>query len=404
MNRRRALQNKVTEKIVQVRKHRPDYLLILMVGFLMLTGLIFIYAIGPQKVHSINLSSGGDLSSTYFVIKQTIVTLISVVCLIGVIFVPLEFFKKKAFLILGVALLACFLLMIMGNMFGLSIAEATLGAHRWFRVGGIGFQPAEFLKFAMLLFVAKFLASSIKQKNVNSWSETLWPLMFILMVCAFFVIFMQKDMGTGVALISIVGCQLLVANLSWKNIAILLAGLLVLLAMLVAIAPHRMERIMAFTSSSAGEEASSAQYHVEQAEVAIGSGGLFGLGIGGSVQSTGYLPEAMNDSIFAVMGETVGFVGLMIVILMFTSVLFRILKISQSLQDDWMKLVAVGLFGWIFAHVLFNIASMIGVMPLTGITLPLLSFGGTSMLFIATAIGIVVQISRYTSHNVKRRY
>src|SRR5690606_10549939 len=134
-------------------------------------------------------------------------------------------------------------------------------------------------------------------------------------------------------------------------------------------------------------------------KIAIGTGGIFGVGIGNSVQATGYLPEAINDSVFAIMGETFGFVGLLIILFLFTRLLLRLLRMVDYLADPWMRLVAAGVFGWLAAHVFLNVAAMIGVAPLTGITLPLLSFGGTSMIFIAAALGLAFQLSKYTSHS-----
>ena len=119
---------------------------------------------------------------------------------------------------------------------------------------------------------------------------------------------------------------------------------------------------------------------------------------GNSVQATGYLPEAINDSVFAIIGETFGFVGSVLVLVLFSALLLRLLRISDHLVDMPMRLAVAGVWGWLVAHVILNIASMLGIFPLTGITLPLLSFGGTSMVFIAAALGLAFQLSRYTAH------
>jgi len=168
----------------------------------------------------------------------------------------------------------------------------------------------------------------------------------------------------------------------------------------VVIAPHRMERVTTFLAGDTSSETTSDDdaYHITHAKIAIGSGGLLGVGIGNSVQATGYLPEAINDSVFAIMGETFGFVGLTVILLLFTILLIRLLKVVDHLPNIWMKLAVAGVFGWLAAHVILNVAAMIGVFPLTGITLPLLSFGGTSMVFIAGALGLAFQLSRYTVH------
>tara|TARA_B100001123_G_C15260773_1_gene1006488 strand:- start:1294 stop:1851 length:558 start_codon:yes stop_codon:yes gene_type:complete len=139
-------------------------------------------------------------------------------------------------------------------------------------------------------------------------------------------------------------------------------------------------------------------YHIQQAKIALGSGGAFGVGIGSSVQASGYLPESMNDSIFAIIGETFGFIGTVSLIAVFVALLMRLLRVMDFLVDLRLKLLVAGVFGWLAAHVILNIAAMIGIFPLTGITLPLLSYGGTSMLFMTAALGLVYQLSRYTVH------
>ena len=131
--------------------------------------------------------------------------------------------------------------------------------------------------------------------------------------------------------------------------------------------------------------------------LAIGVGGFFGAGIGNSIQATGYLPESINDSVFAIMGETFGFAGLSVVILIFATLLLRILKVADGTQNNENRIFIVGVFSWTLAQVVVNIMAMTGLAPVTGITLPLLSYGGTSMIFIAFAIGLVLQLSCYTS-------
>ena len=149
-----------------------------------------------------------------------------------------------------------------------------------------------------------------------------------------------------------------------------------------------------------GEGSSDESYHLDNALMAIGTGGLFGVGIGNSVQATGYLPESINDSVFAVMGETFGFVGLSAIVFVFYALLLRLVKTSAGLDTE-RSLVVVGVFAWIAAHVFVNIAAMTGLVPLTGITLPLLSYGGTSMIFVSFSLGLVSQLSCYTGREVR---
>jgi cell division protein FtsW len=213
-----------------------------------------------------------------------------------------------------------------------------------------------------------------------------------------FIIVIQKDLGTGIALTSIIVTMLLVGGVGKKIGLTILAGILVIGIGFIIIAPHRVDRITTFLQGDNSSTSDAGSYHIEHAKIAIGTGGLFGVGIGNSVQATGYLPEAINDSVFAIMGETFGFVGLVAVLSLFVALLMRLLKVTDHLIDLRLKLLVAGVFGWLGAHVILNVASMIGIFPLTGITLPLLSFGGTSMIFIAAALGLVFQLSRYTVH------
>jgi len=255
------------------------------------------------------------------------------------------------------------------------------------------------LKFAILIFTAGFLGGKVRQGKLNDKDATLIPLAILTGISILFIVIIQKDLGTGIALVSIIVTMLVAGGINIKNTVIIALLAIVIGGLVIVSAPHRMERIAAFLK---GDDTSvtgdSDSYHVEQAKLAIGSGGLFGVGVGNSVQSTGYLPEAINDSVFAIMGETFGFVGLVTILVLFVALLMRLLKLMDHLVDVRLKLLVAGVFGWFGAHVILNVASMIGIIPLTGITLPLLSFGGTSMLFITAALGLVFQLSHYTVH------
>ncbi|NTW61279.1 FtsW/RodA/SpoVE family cell cycle protein [Candidatus Saccharibacteria bacterium] len=382
------------------RKHRPDYMIVLFMGLLMLIGLITIYAIGPQRANVLNSAYGYDYSGSYFFIKQVVSLVVALAGFFAVAFIPYNLLTKNAGKLLIIGIGSCVLLAIAGWAH-LGIAQETLGATRWFNLGIFGsLQPAELLKFAMMVFLAGFLGSKYRKGMINDIEDTLIPLGILTGVALLFLVVIQKDFGTGVSLVGVILTMLIVAGINIKNL--MRIGLLVfaLGAVLIFTAPHRMDRIFTFLEGDNHSGASSS-YQVEQAKIAIGTGGLFGLGIGGSVQSTGYLPEAINDSVFAIMGEIFGFAGLMVILALFTALMMRLLKIMDHLIDIRLKLLVAGTFGWFGSHVILNIASMIGIFPLTGITLPLLSFGGTSMVFIAAALGLVFQLSHYTVHTSK---
>jgi cell division protein FtsW len=391
-----------TVRGVVIRRHRPDYFVLLFMGLLMLLGLVVMYAIGPQRANVLNNAYGTDYTSVYFFIKQLTSIMLALASFAVFALMPYTWLKKYAGKILMAGFGACFLLFVTGNILHIeAIAQCALGACRWFELGPLGsFQPAEFLKFGLLLFTGGFLAMRIRQGQVNDLHRTIIPLGVVVLAAAIFVIGIQKDMGTGIAMIAIIASMLMVAGIN-KRIGMMLVGAALLLGMImIVIAPHRMARVATFFSgdSMRTEENRDANYHIDHAKIAIGSGGFFGVGIGNSVQATGYLPEAINDSVFAIMGETFGFVGLTVILMIFTALLMRLLKVADHLPDTWMQLVVAGVFGWLGSHVILNVAAMIGVAPLTGITLPLLSFGGTSMIFSAAALGLAFQLSKYTSH------
>lgn len=384
-----------------MRKHRPDYFVLLFMGLLMLLGLIVMYSIGPQRANVLNNAYGSNYTGTYFFIKQLSSVGLALAGFFAFAYMPLDWFKKYANKLLLIGFDACILLFITGNLAHISsIAQCSLGACRWFELGPLGsFQPAELLKFGMLLFLAGFLAVRARQGLIDDRHKTLIPVGVLVLLAALFIIVIQKDMGTGIAMVAIVASMMMVAGVS-KKVGLMLLGAAFLLGILLIVtASHRIARVTTFFSGDNGTaQASDANYHIDHAKIAIGSGGFFGVGIGKSVEATGYLPEAINDSVFAIMGETFGFIGLTVILIIFTALLLRLLKIADHLPDLWMRLVVVGVFGWLGAHVILNVAAMIGVFPLTGITLPLLSFGGTSMIFSATALGLTFQLSRYTSH------
>ena len=250
--------------------------------------------------------------------------------------------------------------------------------------------------------MAGFLAVRAKQNLINDTQKTLIPLGAILGIIAFFVILVQEDMGTGLVMLAMIATMLLVSGISLRVGGLLLGIGLLLGALLILVAPHRIERVATFLKGDAATVTDASAYHIAHAKIAIGSGGFTGVGIGNSVQATGYLPEAINDSVFAIMGETFGFVGLTLVLILFGALLIRLLKVAENLPGMAEKLLVAGVFGWLAAHVVLNVAAMTGVFPLTGITLPLLSFGGTSMVFIAGALGLAFQLSSYTVHTTTR--
>ena len=396
-----AVPKRNASKVVPVRRHRPMYQIALYMGLLLMLGLVVMYALGPQRANVLNYAYGTHYDSNFFFNKQLASVIIAIAAFAICALLPLKWFNKYAKQIFLTGLILCLLLVVMGAILHLPIAKDTNGAYRWFYLGQLGsLQPSELLKYGVLVFLAGFLSKRVKQEKINDMQETLVPVAVLAGISLIVVVFLQKDLGTGMSLVAIIMAMLVVSGMDGKIIAKVLGAVLILGVLMIAMSPHRIERVVTFLQGDSRRSASQddGDYHIQQARIAIGSGGLLGLGIGKSVQATGYLPEAINDSIFAVMGETFGFLGLMAILALFTALLLSILRVSARLPDMRLRLAAAGVFGWVASHVIMNIAAMTGVAPLTGIPLPLLSYGGTSMMFIAAALGLVFQISRYTSH------
>lgn len=366
----------------------------------MALGLIVIYAIGPMRANVLNSTYGTNYDSNYFFLGQLRSVVLSLVAFfVAFKWIPYQYIKKFAKPIMIIALAMSVLLWLLA-VSGSSLAKCELGQCRWFNLGFVSFQPAEFLKLALVFYLADYLARKKEEGSIGKWKEFWLPLLIICGASLGLVVIAQGDLGTGVALIAIIFGTLLMSGIPMHQYLLMLLITITVAVGAVVVSPHRMERIDAWVATLSGGESSDSTYHVDNAMLAIGVGGFFGVGVGNSVQATGYLPESINDSVFAIMGETFGFVGLFLVIAVFAALLLRMLKVAEGTAKLDDRLLVVGVFSWTLAQVVVNIMAMTGLIPVTGITLPLLSYGGTSMVFIAFAIGLVLQLSCYTSREV----
>ncbi len=368
-------------------------MIVLFMSVLMLLGLVVIYSISPALTARIN-SAGHDLDQNHFMYRQVAYLGVGVLAFIATSVVPIDLWRKYQNKLLIAGLVLC-LVPIVAR--GTALSLCTNGACRWIDLGFVSLQPAEIVKFALLIFLAGFLAARIKQGKLNSPNETLWPLAIVMGIVSLLVIVLQKDLGTGIAIFGIAVTMLYVAGLNMKyfGMAILAIGALGLIFTVTS--PHRIERISTFFNG-ASDDSGGTGYHINQALIAVGSGGVTGKGLGRSIQAFGYLPEAANDSIFAIFAEKFGFVGTIAVLGIFAALLIRLLKVMDNAGNEYQRLLVAGVFGWVFTHAIVNIGAMLGIFPLTGITLPFLSFGGTSLLFIMGALGLALNASRYTVH------
>lgn len=263
------------------------------------------------------------------------------------------------------------------------------GARRWIMVGGLSFQPSEILKFAFVIYFAAWLAGvKDKVKDVR-WG--LLPMLF-LMGIAGGLLLQQPDTDTFI-IIAVTGLAMYIAaGGRWRWVLVLLLAGLVALGALAYSRPYVMKRIQTFINPTSDSLGSS--YQIQQSLIAIGSGELFGRGFGQSVQKFTYLPEPVGDSIFAVAAEEFGFVGSVLLLAIFLLFATRGLKIASRVPNAFGRLTVVGLVIMIITQAFVNIGAMLGVLPLSGITLPFVSHGGTSLFISLFEVGIILSISK----------
>jgi cell division protein FtsW len=317
---------------------------------------------------------------------------ISVAAMIVAYFLPYRKLQNFGLKILGAGFVLCALVFLLGKIApGSGLVTCDEGACRSFHLPGIGlgFQPVEIVKIGVLLYLPWLIRERRAQKALTTMQFWL-PLGIIAGLIAVLVAFGLKDFGSTMVLFAMIFAMAFIGGVSIKQIGIaLLVGAVGVVIMIIT-SPHRMARLASFGDN----------YHVENSLISLGTGGVFGVGLGNSIQSTGYLPEALSDSIFAIIGEVLGFIGAFGVVLIFAFIIWRMISISRRTDDEEESLYTVGVAAWIFAHAIINIGGMTGLIPVKGITLPFLSYGGTSMLFVAFALGVVLQISGWTKREV----
>ncbi|MEK7550927.1 MAG: putative lipid II flippase FtsW [Patescibacteria group bacterium] len=263
------------------------------------------------------------------------------------------------------------------------LSYKAFGARRWIDLGFFSFQPTEIIKLALVMYFAKLA------NNAKATSSYLIPIVAILGL-----IMLQPDLGTALVISAISFSQIFVSGISLMHLIV--TGVLGLLSVagLILISPYRRDRLTTFLEATSDPLGKG--YHIRQILLALGSGGLIGIGIGGSRQKYLFLPEASSDSIFAVIAEETGLIGATIIISLFILFLLKGFKIARNAPDKFSKVVAVGITSWIAGQAFLNIASMVSLVPLTGVPLPFFSYGGSSLVMILSACGILLNISKWT--------
>ncbi len=264
------------------------------------------------------------------------------------------------------------------------------GAGRWVQIGPLSFQPSEFVKVTFLMYVAAWLAARHENK-ARTIEEGLIPFVTALGVIMFLLI-MQPNTGSMSVIVGSALIMYFVAGAPLGWFAVLGGAGIALVGILIKITPYRAARFMTFLHPELDPQGIG--YHINQAYLAIGSGGLFGLGYGQSRQKYLYLPEVSGDSIFAVIGEEMGFLLTTVLILAFGYLVYRCYCIARNAPDAFGTFLVTGIGSWVAIQAIFNIASMVGLMPMTGVTLPFISYGSSAFIALAIGMGLVASVSR----------
>lgn len=366
------------------RRHRPDYWLLALTVVLLTIGLIVIFSLSPA------LSAIEHVSNNYYVVKQLIAIGLGLVAFGVAANIPIPRWRQLARPLLILAAVATLLAVIMP-------VNPNYPAHRWVRLGSFSFQSVELLKFSLLIWLAGMLAVAIEKGTIKNVHMTLKPVLIALAVVGVVVVGIQSDLGSMGVILAIMGAMLLVAGVPLKRLLMICGIILVCLVLAVAAIPYRRARLIAYLHPSSNCQESAGGYQACQAMIAVGSGGMMGLGLGSSVQAYGYLPEAANDSIFAIYAEKFGFIGALLLLGLLIGLFTRLKNIASRSTDNFSRLLVVGVFTWLSVQSIINIGAMIGLLPLKGITLPFISYGGTSVIFVLAAMGLVFQASHYTA-------
>ncbi|MDQ3018602.1 MAG: putative lipid II flippase FtsW [bacterium] len=362
------------------QKNSFDYILLGLIGAILVIGLVMLWSASTVE------SEKNFGYSSYYIVHQLLYGVgIGGLALIILSRIDYHVWQKFIPVALVVSLIALVLVKIPG------IGFSANGATRWISLGPIFFQPAEVAKLSVILYLAAW--SSTRGSHKSFFQSVFPPLVMVGLICL--LILWQPDMGTMISIILTAMIMFFVGGIQLRYFGgLIVTGFFAMIA-LIQLEPYRVRRITAFLNRSIDPQGIG--YQINQALVAVGTGGWFGYGYGYSRQKYFYLPEALNDSIFAVMAEELGLVRILLILGLFLFFLLRGIRVSLHAADSFGKMLALGIVAGIGANVIVNISAILGLVPLTGIPLPLFSYGSSSMIITLASLGILLNISR-TAH------
>lgn len=353
------------------------------ITFIMATAFLVLLGIAVITNASIPLSQSNHGESFYYFKHQLIYGL-------GIGLLAFGFFYKIDISILkkfGLPALI-FAIILLGLVFVPKIGLGALGAKRWISLFGFSFQPAEFAKLALVVYLAHWLES---KKDKIKKPVMIFPfLLWTGIICGFIIL--QPDFGSFLVVCSTAFVMYFMAGSDLKTIGLVFLTGLVLMTALIAVEPYRRERFTSFLNPD--KDTAGSGYQLKQALIAIGSGEIFGLGLGKGIQKYNYLPETIGDSVFAVVSEELGFIGSTLVLLTYLIWILSGIKIASLSKDAFSRYLVIGVVAWIGLQAFINTLGILGMIPFTGIPLPFISYGGTALIIELAAIGMVANIAR----------
>lgn len=358
---------------LQSQKKRMDIPLLLTVTVLVLFGLMMVYDASA-------ISALRDFKDSLYYIRQQLIWVA-----LGIL--SMVFFSRfdyKKFKIFSVPLLISSIILLLAVFIpGLGVSGG--GAHRWLKLGGITIQPAEIIKLTSVIYLAVLFEKKVK----------IVPFLILIAGVSLITAVLQKDLGSTMVFVATSVALFFAAGGSvWHFLIALPVGVLSFIFLVLG-SSYRSKRILAMLDPFSDPQGYT--YHIAQVLIALGSGGLFGLGLGHSRQKFEYIPEVSTDSIFGIIGEEMGFMGGILVVVLFALLLIRGFKIAQNCEDNFGKILALGLTSWLGIQAIINLSAMTALLPLTGVPLPFISYGGSALVANLTAVGILLNISKQTT-------
>lgn len=365
-----------------MKSHAPDYIFIAVVAILLIFGL-------ASLISASSVMSFKNFDDSYFKVKQQLLHGILPGLFLFFLFFRFDYEKIKKITpaFMGFSLLLLILVLIPG--IGLNHGDAR----SWIGFSGMSFQPSELAKLSFILYLA-LLFSKRKKEDIQDFYKGFLPFIFLLGGITLLIL-LQPDLGTAIVIVSTAISLYILAGAKKTHLTLIIIGGLIMFFLFMQIAPdYQKNRLISFLNPQ--YDTQGIGYHINQAFLAIGSGGFWGLGFGQSKQKFLYLPEVVGDSIFAIIAEELGFIVCFVFIGLISFLVYRGFQIAKNSPDNFTLLAVSGIISWFAIQSIINIGAMVGLLPLTGVTLPLVSSGGSSMMVFLGAFGAVAGISRYT--------